>query len=435
MSRAEMPSFSSPSTMGARDSGRPTTLSRLCRRLVHKSLERLEHGEVEVVDPLGRVRFGSKTAALPLRAEIRVGGLDVYRRLARGTVEAARAYQDGAWEADDLVALVRIVARNRRANTGLDGGLSRLGTLVERLGHRLRPNSRSGSRANIGAHYDLGNDFFRLFLDRTMTYSCALFDTPETSLEAAQEAKLARICQRLDLAPQHELLEIGTGWGSLALYAATHYGCRVTTTTVSGEQMRLAEEKVAAAGVADRVTVLSTDYRDLPALGRRFDRLVSVEMIEAVGEAYLDLYLDCCARLLTPEGKGLLQAILVEDRIYGEYRRGADFIQRLVFPGSFLPCLSDLLARLARVSELSIVAVDDLTSDYALTLGHWRRRLQENRQRALELGYTVPFLRLWDYYLAYCQGGFLERVIRDVQITLAGPDWRPEHGPPRGECG
>lgn len=399
--------------------------ARLCRRLVHRSLEQIGHGEIELVDPVSRTRFGRCTPGFEVRATVTLRSLDVYTRLARGTVEAARAYQDGEWQTDDLVALVRIIARNREANTGLDRGLARIAGAWERLAHSLRKNTRRGSRANIGAHYDLGNDFFALFLDRTLTYSSAFFASGAGDLESAQHAKLDRICQRLDLRPGHQLLEIGTGWGSLALHAAERYGCNVTTTTVSSEQRKLAGQRVDAAGLRERITVLGLDYRDLPSLGRRFDRLVSVEMIEAVGEQFLDLYLERCAQLLQPDGKALLQAILVEDRIYPEYRRGADFIQRLIFPGSFLPCLSDLLRRLARHTDLAVVAVDDLTRDYARTLEHWRQRLTDQRQCALELGYSADFLRLWDYYLAYCQGGFEERVIRDVQLTLAKPEWRP----------
>jgi cyclopropane-fatty-acyl-phospholipid synthase len=324
---------------------------------------------------------------------------------------------DACWSSDDLVALVRILVRNRDLLDGVENGLARFGGFALKSWHALRRNTRSGSRRNISTHYDLGNAFFRLFLDDSMMYSSAMF-APGDDLEQASRRKLERICRKLDLRPEDHLLEIGTGWGGMALYAAENFGCRVTTTTISREQHALATERVAAAGLADRVTVLLQDYRDLQG---EFDKLVSIEMVEAIGHQYLDTYFAKCASLLKPDGLALVQAITIEDHRYEQALHSVDFIKRHVFPGSFIPCASVLVGAAARAGRLRTVNLEDFGDSYAQTLSEWRRRFHSRQDEVRALGYDQRFVRLWDFYLCYCEGGFLERSISDIQLLLARP--------------
>ena len=387
---------------------------------VERVLHRFTEGRLELVDGEACRTFGARGATtLPVRVEIH--DPRAWRAmLFGGTIGAAEAYAEGWWSADDLTGLMRLVARNERAAAGLDGWLSRAALTVHTALHRLRANRRRQSRRNIAAHYDLGNDFFAHFLDPSMTYSCAIFPGRTSTLEQASRNKLDLICRRLNLSPSDELLEIGSGWGSLALHAAARYGCRVTTTTISAEQYRHVRAAVSRAGLDDRVTVLDADYRDLPhLLRRRFDKLVSVEMIEAVGQRFMNRYLEVCDALLKPHGRMLLQAIVIADDRYAAYRRSVDVIQRYIFPGGFLPCLADLRTRLARATSLRIESGHDITEHYPPTLRCWRKRLRANRDRLEALGYPRRLLRLWDYYFCYCEGGFLERTVGAVQLQLA----------------
>jgi cyclopropane-fatty-acyl-phospholipid synthase len=297
---------------------------------------------------------------------------------------------------------------------------------VHRLRHFLRKNSRRGSRANIAAHYDQGNDLFATFLDPTLSYSCTVFPRPQASLEEAAVHKLDLVCRKLGLGPGQSLLEIGTGWGGLALHAAARYGCTVTTTTISEEQARLVRERVAAAGLSDRVRVLTADYRDLPRLLERFDRLVSVEMIEAVGAKYLGTFFDVCGRLLRSDGKALIQAIVFSDQGWDRYRRSADFIQRHVFPGGCLPSVTALCQAATARSPLRLLDLEDFTAHYATTLSHWRRRLHAAVARGDAKELSAEALRSFDYYFAYCEAGFREHLSGLVQMVFTGPDAPPE---------
>ena len=383
------------------------------------AVARVLHGfteeRLELVDGAACCTFGARGATTPA-VRVEIHDPRAWRAvLFGGTIGAAEAYAEGWWSADDLTGLIRLVARNGRAAAGLDGWLSRAAVAV----HRMRANRRRQSRRNIAAHYDLGNDFFAHFLDPSMTYSCAIFPGRNSTLEEASRNKLDLICRRLDLSPSDELLEIGTGWGSLALHAAARYGCRVTTTTISAEQYRHARATVSRAGLGARVTVLDADYRDLPRLlRRRFDKLVSVEMIEAVGQRFMNRYLEVCDALLKPNGRMLLQAIVIADDRYEAYRRSVDVIQRHIFPGGFLPCLADLRTRLARATSFRIEGRHDITAHYPPTLRCWRERLAANRERLEALGYPRRLLRLWDYCFSYCEGGFLERSVGAVQLLL-----------------
>ena len=332
---------------------------------------------------------------------------------------AAEAYARGWWTATDLTALMRIVARNPEVAAGIDGWTTRAAMAVHRLRHRLRPNRRRRSRRNIAAHYDLGNAFFAAFLDSTLTYSCGVFRDERCTLEEASHHKLDLVCRKLQLSRDDELVEIGSGWGSLALHAAAVHGCRVTTTTISGEQHAHVRMRVAEAGLGDRVRVLRVDYRDLPrVVGRRFDKVASIEMIEAVGEAFLDTYVDVCERLTKPGGRMLLQAIVIADDRYASYRKSVDVIQRYIFPGGFLPSLPDLRRRLRARTSFTVADVDDISVHYPPTLRAWRSRLLDHWEELTALGYRDSLLRLWEYYFCYSEAGFLERTVGDVQLLL-----------------
>jgi cyclopropane-fatty-acyl-phospholipid synthase len=295
--------------------------------------------------------------------------------------------------------------------------------LLFRSTHWQRRNHKTGSRANIAAHYDLGNSFYRLFLDPSLMYSCAFFETPEQSLAQAAQAKLAQICRKLQLSPADHLLEIGTGWGGFALYAARHHGCRVTTTTISQEQYQLARERVTAAGLQDRIEVLLKDYRDLDGC---YDKLVSIEMIEAVGHAHFDRYFSSCSRLLADDGIMLLQAITIADQEYERAKKEVDFIQKYIFPGGCLPSLTALSQSLTRATDMRIVHLEDIGPHYALTLRHWRKRFMNQLEQVRAQGFSESFIRMWEYYLCYCEGGFAERALGTVQLVLSKPLSRHE---------
>ncbi|MGD8964653.1 MAG: cyclopropane-fatty-acyl-phospholipid synthase family protein, partial [Gammaproteobacteria bacterium] len=327
-------------------------------------------------------------------------------------------YMRGHWRPDDLTSVVRILVRNRDVLLKMDDGAGWISQPMYRLAHWLHRNNRDGSRRNIAAHYDLGNDFFQLFLDPTMNYSCGIFPSDDVDMEQASLAKMDAICRKLDLRPEDHLLEIGTGWGGLAIYAAGRYGCRVTTTTISRRQHELATARVAEAGLQDRVTLLLEDYRDLEG---RFDKLVSVEMIEAVGHQYLDTYFAKCSELLRPEGMMLLQAITIRDQLYDESVKRVDFIKRYIFPGGFIPSVNAISDSVARASDMRLFHLQDIGPHYATTLRRWRERFFENIDAVRELGYPESFVRMWEFYLCYCEGGFLERQIGNVQMLLAKP--------------
>jgi cyclopropane-fatty-acyl-phospholipid synthase len=390
--------------------------ARLLRKRVLARLAGLRGGQLRLQDADGVSVLGEADGTEPLHVTLHVLDADFYRQVAlNGSVGAGEAYMDGHWRSDDLVSLVRLLVRNRDLLDGMEGGLARLGAWALKGWHGLRRNTRGGSRRNIAAHYDLGNDLFRLFLDERMMYSSAMF-APGDTLERASLRKLDRICEKLQLGPSDHLLEIGTGWGGMAIHAAARSGCRVTTTTISREQHALATERVAAAGLADRVTVLLQDYRDLQG---HFDKLVSIEMVEAIGHQYLDTYFARCAALLKPEGLALVQAITIEDARYQQALGSVDFIKRHVFPGSFIPCVSALVGSAAHAGALRLLNLEDFGTSYAETLRHWRMRFHGRLDEVRALGYDERFVRLWEFYLCYCEGGFLERSISDVQLLFA----------------
>lgn len=395
----------------------------LARRLLLRHAETLSAGELLLVDGSERLVFGRAHRPEDVRAEIVVHDPGFYPQiLLGGTIGAGEAYAAGRWSSGDLTAAVRLMLRNAATAERLDRGLGRLLQPVHRLLHRARRNDRPGSRRNIAAHYDLGNDFFASFLDETMAYSCAVFEREDEDLAAASERKNDILCRKLDLQPGDEILEIGGGWGGFALHAASRRGCRVVTTTISARQRELAEKRVREAGLEDRITVLGADYRDLPRLlGRRFSHLVSVEMIEAVGEERLGVFFATCDALLERGGRMALQAIVLPDQRLAAYRRSVDFIQRHIFPGCFLPSLGLLADRIGRTEGLRLVHLEEITAHYATTLRRWRERFAANRDRLRALGYPERLLRLWEFYFCYCEAGFAERWIGDVQLVIEKP--------------
>lgn len=387
------------------------------RRAVLRGLSSLRGGALEIAEGGAVHRLGEPGG---LAARITVRDPRFWRRVALGgSLGAGEAYADGLWDVDDLPALVRLLVRSGAgpaSGAGLDGGLSLLRRPLDLAHALLRGNSRAGARRNIADHYDLGNEFFALMLDPTMTYSSGVWDLPGSTLEGAQLRKLDLLCMRLRLRPEDHLLEIGTGWGSLALHAARRYGCRVTTTTLSAAQHALASERVRAAGLQDRITLLREDYRDLRG---RFDKIVSCEMIEAIGAAQYPVFFERCSALLAPGGLLVLQAITIADRHYARARREVDFIKRHVFPGSCIPSIGALVAAGAR-SDLVLRQLQDHGPDYARTLAAWRENLAANRA-AVERLTEERFRRLWHFYLGYCEGGFAEGHIGVSQMTFARP--------------
>jgi cyclopropane-fatty-acyl-phospholipid synthase len=398
-------------------SARPATLGeRIARRAVRATLGRIREGVLVIRDGAAEHRSGSP-ATDGLSAVVTVHDPRFYTTvLYRGGLGAGEAYVDGHWSADDLTSVVRLLARNRDALETMRGGARRIGEPVLRALAGRRRNTRAGSRRNIADHYDLSNELFALMLDETMTYSCGVFEGSEATLADASRAKLERICRELDLNPGDHVLEIGTGWGSFALHAAAHYGVQVTTTTISAAQRTWALERVREAGLSDRITVLDRDYRDLEG---RYDRVVSIEMIEAIGAEYYETFFRILADRLRPGGRVLVQAITIEDDRFEAARRTVDFIKQHIFPGSCIPSIGALREAMAP-SGLEIERVHDITEHYPPTLRAWRANLLHHHDDIRALGYDDRFLRAWLFYLCYCEGGFMERRIGTVQMTLSG---------------
>jgi len=393
-------------------------LPSLAERALHRRFRNLSRGGLILRDGPVRQRFGDPRADGAETVEIEVRDRRFYPAVVLGgNVGAGEAFAEGWWTCADPAALVRLFLRNREALEGLEGGWARLAAPARRLVAALRRNTRAGSRRNIGAHYDLSNEFFALILDETLTYSCGVFERPQATLREASLAKYERIARLADLQPGEHVLEIGTGWGGFALHAATRHGCRVTTTTISRQQHALASRRVAEAGLGHRITVLDTDYRDLPG---QYDKLVSIEMVEAVGHEYLPGFFEACAARLAPHGRMALQAIVIEDRRYDSARREVDFIKRHIFPGSTIPSVTALCQAASR-TDLRLVRAEDIGLHYVETLRRWRANLRGNWRRLKALGFDDRLLRCWEFYFCYCEGGFAEGALGDVQLGFARP--------------
>lgn len=409
--------LSSPADLQA--PARPTWLEKLARRLVHARLQHLQQGQLTVREGDTSVVYGRPDADGALHASIQILHPAMYSDLAfGGSIGAGEAYMQRHWRCDDLAGLLRLFLVNRDVLENMDSGLSSLAGPLRKTLHWINRNTRQGSRRNIAAHYDLGNDFYSLWLDPTMMYSCAYFETADTPLHDASLAKLERICSKLDLGPTDSVMEIGTGWGGFAIYAARNYGCKVTTTTISRQQYEFAQAKIREAGLEDRITLLFDDYRDLSG---QYDKLVSIEMVEAVGHQFHDSYFRKCCDLLKPDGRMLLQAITIADQQYLRYKSSVDFIRRYIFPGGCLTSLTDMTRVITRHTDMRVLHVEDIGLHYAKTLRHWKARFFDSLDDIRAIGYSDAFIRMWEFYLCYCESAFVERATSNVQMLITRP--------------
>ena len=395
----------------------------LARAFMWKVLEKLQVGSLTLKEGSETKVFGSSTDIAGPHGEVHVHDADLYRRiLTGGSIAAGETFIEGLWSSPDLTAVTRAFSANMAMLEAMSDKQNMLARLALKLSHWARRNTSSRSRENISAHYDLGNDFFSLFLDPSMMYSSAVYPTPDSDLATAAQHKLRLICEDLELKPEDHLVEIGTGWGGMAIFAAEHYGCRVTTTTISREQFDYTVAAVAKKGLQDQITVLFDDYRDLQG---RFDKLVSIEMIEAVGHQFYDTYFSTLSRLLKPHGKAVIQAITMTDQRYEQARDSVDFIKRYIFPGGCLPSLTVISDALSRMTDMQMSHLRDITRDYADTLSEWHEGFLDKLDTVREMGFDDRFIRMWRYYLSYCEGGFRERIIGTYQITMTKPGYRP----------
>ncbi len=396
----------------------------LARGAFLKNMAGMRHGSLRWTDGSDSQVFGD--AASDLQAEITVVDQSFYWKLISGGEDGAGdAWVDGLWTSPDPVAVVRFAIRNLDSLEQGNGLSSFISRMLNRLAHLRRDNTVEGSRRNIHEHYDLSNDFFRLFLDKKMVYSSAIYEREETTLEDAQIEKIDRLCRKLGLQPGDHVLEIGTGWGAMALHAAEVYGCRVTTTTISQQQFDGAKAAFARSGARDRIELLFEDYRKLQG---QYDHIVSVEMFEAVGLDHYDEFFGACDRLLKPGGAMAMQAITMNEQKFPAYQKGSDWIQKRIFPGAELASVKEVLASLQRATKMSLLHLEDIGIHYALTLAEWRRRFHARANEVRALGFDDRFMRTWDYYLAYCEAAFRERHIGDVQVVMTknnNVSWMP----------
>lgn len=412
-----------PSNRPARKTVRPNSdfgiLSGFARKALFSRLKNLVTGRLVLREGEKSFAFGESDNTPDFTATVFVHDRAFYTDVVfGGSIGAGESYMAGFWSTDDLTQLIRIIIRNKQVLTGIEGGPTRHSELMHRVYHHFRKNSRKGSRKNILAHYDLGNDFYSLFLDETMTYSCGIFASPDHSLREASIEKYDRICRKLRLCAGDQVLEIGGGWGGFALHAAKHYGCHVTTTTISDQQYAFAHERIQQDGLGNRIELLLKDYRDLQGA---YDKLVSIEMIEAVGHHYLETFFGCCSALLKEEGVMALQAIIIDDRVYDSHKRSVDFIKRYIFPGSCIPSVTAISQAVTAGTNMRLVHLEDITPHYAQTLREWRERFFSNISDVRRLGYSEQFIKMWDYYLSYCEAGFSEHYIGDVQMLFKKP--------------
>ena len=415
-------------TKPLKSKSRAKWVAQLAKSQVLKRLTGLKIGHLTVIDGSERHIFGdlkSQSDLPAIQATITIYDQRFYGEIAfGGSIGAGEGYMLGYWQADSLTNVIRLMVLNQSVMDTLEGGYQYLSKPILKAFHWLNSNSEAGSQKNIAAHYDLGNDLFQLFLDPTMMYSSAMFDSKDadiSQLQAASERKLKVICDKLQLSPTDHVIEIGTGWGGFAIYAAKHYRCRVTTTTISKQQFALAQARVVAEGLQDKIVLLKQDYRHLQG---QYDKLVSIEMIEAVGHQYYDTYFSKVSHLLKPDGVALIQAITIADQRYKSAIRSVDFIQRYIFPGSNIPSNTAMLGSIARASDLRLVDLQDIGQDYATTLRLWRENFFNHIDKVKQLGYSDIFIRMWDFYLSYCEGGFAECALGDVHLLLAKPGYR-----------
>lgn len=404
-------------------SRKATAFDAFCRRVLLSALSRIRQGEISLIENDVVIKLGEKDDA-ELAVQVKVNDPRFYRlAVVKHSLGVAEGYRRGYWEADDLTKLIRIFARRRGFESRVEKFIAQISTLVPNILRFSKRNTRSNSKRNIQAHYDLGNEFFELFLDETLTYSCGIFEHPGSSLEEASRAKLRRLCEKLDLKPGMSVVEIGSGWGSFAIFAAREYGCKVVSVTLSDEQCKEANRRIVEAGLEHLAEVRLMDYRDLTG---KFDRLVSIEMIEAIGHSRMREYFNRCACLLAPDGLMALQAITMPDQGYNLYLRRTDFIQQYVFPGSSCPSRSAIIEAVTKSSDLRAIHLEEIGTHYATTLDRWRKRFVRSIPEVMLQGYSPEFIRTWHYYLCYCEGGFAEQYVGNVQMIFSKPRFRGE---------
>ena len=395
-----------------------SVLAKIFRKLLLSQFQQIKYGCIILNENNSKIVFGDENSNLKVEAHVLS---DEFYVLAGsgGDLGIAEAYSAGYWDADDMVKLIQIVIKNQEIQKSLEGGLARILSPINRYIHRSRRNTVSGSKENIVAHYDLSNEFFETWLDKSMTYSCAIFEPENLSLYDASKEKLDRICRKLNIQSDDHIVEIGTGWGSFALHAVKKYGCRVTTTTISNRQYEYVSQLVEKEGVKDKVTLLKNDYRELKG---QFDKLVSIEMIEAVGYNYIEQFFQTCSSLLKPNGLMAIQGITYHEQGFENHLKSVDFIKKYIFPGSNLISVNHVLSVIKGFTDLSLVHLEDITKYYAETLKLWRDKYKSELIKIKEMGYSDEFLRMWDYYFIYCEAGFRERFIGDVQLVMAKPE-------------
>ncbi|MGB7816346.1 MAG: cyclopropane-fatty-acyl-phospholipid synthase family protein [Methylotenera sp.] len=407
-------------TVSLKHKSRSKWVAGFAKSQILKHLDDLKIGKLTLIDGKDTYFHGNETHEL--HATIHVHDPRFYGEIAfGGSIGAGEAYMLGYWTSENLTEVIRLMCLNQSVMDNLEGGYQWLTRPIMKLLHWLNSNTTEGSRKNIAAHYDLGNEMFQLFLDPTMMYSSAIFNEHTQTLQQASELKLKTICDKLDLKPTDHVIEIGTGWGGFAIYAATNYGCKITTTTISEQQYQLAKLRVASAGLSDKVTLLLEDYRHLEG---QYDKLVSIEMIEAVGYQFYDVYFSKVSSLLKPDGLALIQAITIADQRYESAKKSVDFIQRYIFPGSCIPSNTAMLNSITRMTDLRLYDLEDIGPHYARTLLMWRKNFFENIAKVRDLNYSEEFIKMWDFYMCYCEGGFEERALGDVHLLLAKPDNR-----------
>lgn len=405
---------------------KPRYLDSMAKSLIQKRLRPLQYGSLTLVENNVSTTFGDQnkcaTSLTPIHVKLNILDSRFYGEVVfGGSIGAGEAYMQGYFTCDNLTDLIRLMVRNQDLLDNIETGFASLTRPIQKWLHTLNRNTQQGSKRNISAHYDLGNDFFQYMLDPTMMYSAAIFEPTNTRLEQASINKLERICQKLQLTASDHVVEIGTGWGGFAIYAAKNYGCKITTTTISQQQYAMAKQRVEHAGLSDQITLLLTDYRDLHG---QYDKLVSIEMIEAVGHQFYDTYFNKCSQLLKPNGMMLLQAITITDQRYASALKSVYFIQRYIFPGSCIPSITAMLDSLTRSSNLRLFNLEDIGPHYATTLAAWRENFLTNLEKIKQLGYPETFIKMWEFYLCYCEGGFEERALGDVHMLLVKPENR-----------
>ena len=411
-----------PDNGGANKKNKPELLENQARGIIINRLQTLTWGRITLEDDKHSQTYGKNDSKSTPQVTITVHDSRLYTKLLfGGNVGAAEAYMLGYWSCDDLPALIRIMVRNFTLMNRMEKGWAWITMPALRLYHWLRRNTKAGSQWNIYAHYDLGNEFYSSFLDETMTYSCGIFSNANSTLEQASIEKYDRLCRKLQLTSEDHVIEVGGGWGGFAIHAAMKYGCKVTSTTISRQQYDWALKRVQEFGFSEQVKIILKDYRDVKGV---YDKLVSIEMIEAVGHQYLGRFLQCCSKLLKPDGLMALQAITVTEQYYKQHIRTVDFIKRYIFPGSCLVAVTPLCNAISKFTDLSPINLEDITPHYAETLRWWRRGFNKNLEQIKSLGFDEPFIRMWEYYLCYCEGAFEEHYIGDIQMIFAKPMYR-----------